>query len=126
MNIHRPNQVWVSDITYIGKREKPCYLSLITDAYSKKIVGYEVSNTMCTTHVVKALKMAHKQRKTKEMLIHHSDRGGGFNGGGKTGGAGRNDGDICLHFFHTNKLLSVGSLFEYLFTHWFNGSGRLQ
>ena len=75
LNIHRPNQVWVSDITYIGKREKPCYLSLITDAYSKKIVGYEVSNTMCTTHVVKALKMAHKQRKTKEMLIHHSDRG---------------------------------------------------
>jgi len=75
LNIHRPNQVWVSDITYIGKREKPCYLSLITDAYSKKIVGYEVSNTMCTTHVAKALNMAQKQRKTKENLIHHSDRG---------------------------------------------------
>jgi putative transposase len=75
LNIHRPNQVWVSDITYIGKREKPCYLCLITDAYSKKIVGYEVSNTMCTTHVVKALKMAQNQRKTIENLIHHSDRG---------------------------------------------------
>lgn len=75
MNIYRPNQVWVSDITYIGKREKTCYLSLITDAYSKKIVGYEVSNTMCTTHVVKALRMAQKQRKTTESLIHHSDRG---------------------------------------------------
>jgi len=75
LNIYRPNQVWVCDITYIGKREKPCYLSLITDAYSKKIVGYEVSNTMCTTYVVKALKMAQKQRKTIENLIHHSDRG---------------------------------------------------
>ena len=75
LNIHRSNQVWVSDITYIGKREKPCYLSLITDAYSKKIVGYEVSSTMCTNHVVKALKMAQNQRKTIENLIHHSDRG---------------------------------------------------
>jgi putative transposase len=75
IQINRANQVWVSDITYIGKREKPCYLSLVTDAYSKKIVGYEVSNTKCTTHVVKALKMAQKQRPIKENLIHHSDRG---------------------------------------------------
>lgn len=42
LEINKPEQVWVSDITYIGKREKPCYLSLITDAYSKKIVGYNV------------------------------------------------------------------------------------
>lgn len=75
LEIDRPNQVWVSDITYIGKREKPCYLSLITDAYSKKIVGFEVSNTMCTSHMVKALKLAQRQRNTKEALIHHSDRG---------------------------------------------------
>lgn len=74
-SITRSNQVWVSDITYIGRRDKPCYLSLITDAYSKKIVGYEVSSTMCTKYVIKALKMAQKQRKTKEDLIHHSDRG---------------------------------------------------
>lgn len=75
VTVCRPNQVWVSDITYIGKRESPCYLSLVTDAYSKKIVGFEVSQTMCTPHVVKALKMAQKQRKTNEPLIHHSDRG---------------------------------------------------
>jgi len=75
LEIDRPNKVWVSDITYIGKREKPCYLSLITDAYSKKIVGFEVSNTMCTSHMVKALKLAQRQRNTKEALIHHSDRG---------------------------------------------------
>ena len=75
IEINRPNQVWVSDITYIGKREKPCYLSLITDAYSKKIVGFEVSNTMCTSNVIQALHKAQKQRKTKKLLIHHSDRG---------------------------------------------------
>lgn len=75
LEICRPNQVWVSDITYIGKREKPCYLSLITDAYSKKIVGYYASNTLNTESSIKALKMAQKQRKSNESLIHHSDRG---------------------------------------------------
>ncbi|NOJ76750.1 IS3 family transposase, partial [Empedobacter stercoris] len=39
----KPNNVWVSDITYLGNRENPAYLSLITDAYSKKIVGFDVS-----------------------------------------------------------------------------------
>ena len=39
LQICRPEQVWVSDITYIGKRDNPCYLSLITDAYSKRIIG---------------------------------------------------------------------------------------
>ena len=48
LQIHRPEQVWVSDITYIGKRDNPCYLSLVTDAYSKKIVGYNVSDNMNT------------------------------------------------------------------------------
>ena len=67
LKINRPNQVWVSDITYIGKREKPCYLSLITDVYSKKIVGFEVSDTMCTNQVVKALFMAQKQRKQNNL-----------------------------------------------------------
>lgn len=76
LNIKRPEQVWVSDITYIGKREKPCYLSLITDAYSKKIMGYEVSDSLSTQGCINALKMAHKNRVFKtEQLIHHSDRG---------------------------------------------------
>jgi len=43
LEIKRPEQVWVSDITYIGNRQNPIYLALITDAYSKKIVGYDVS-----------------------------------------------------------------------------------
>lgn len=76
LKINRPEQVWVSDITYIGKREKPCYLSIVTDAYSKKIMGYYVADNMNTESSIRALEMAVKQRKNREMpLIHHSDRG---------------------------------------------------
>ncbi len=76
LQITKPEQVWVSDITYIGKREKPCYLSLITDAYSKKIVGYNVSENLNTESSLVALKRAIKQRENKKApLIHHSDRG---------------------------------------------------
>ena len=76
LEINRPEQVWVSDITYIGKREKPCYVSIITDAYSKKIMGHYVADNMNTQSSVMALKMAIQQRKDKEIpLIHHSDRG---------------------------------------------------
>lgn len=74
--VNRPEEVWVSDITYIGKREKPCYLSLVTDAYSKKIMGYYVADNMDTESSIMALKMAIKSRKdNKAPLIHHSDRG---------------------------------------------------
>lgn len=72
----RPEQLWVSDITYIGTREKPMYLSLVTDAYSKLIVGYDVSASLHTCGVKRALQMAIKKRiYPKETLIHHSDRG---------------------------------------------------
>ena len=56
LEINRPEQVWVSDITYIGKRDNPCYLSLITDAYSKKIMGYYVAENLNTQSSLKALK----------------------------------------------------------------------
>jgi len=76
LQIQRPEQVWVSDITYIGKRENPCYLSLVTDAYSKKIVGFNVADNMNTESSMVALKNAVKNRKyTSLSLIHHSDRG---------------------------------------------------
>jgi putative transposase len=76
LEINRPNQVWVSDITYIGNREKPCYLSIVTDAYSKKIMGYYVADNINTESSVKALNMDIKQRKGKKTpLIYHSDRG---------------------------------------------------
>lgn len=76
IDINRPEQVWVADITYIRKRDNPCYLSLVTDAYSKKIMGYYVANNLNTESSVMALKMAIKQRIYKDLpLIHHSDRG---------------------------------------------------
>lgn len=76
LQITHPEQVWAADITYIGKREKPCYLSLITDAYSKKIVGYHVSDSLSSAGSISALKMAYKTRSSKASKpIHHSDRG---------------------------------------------------
>jgi putative transposase len=76
LSIVRPEQVWVSDITYVGNRSNPMYLSLVTDAYSKKVMGYNVSNTLETKGVLNALKMAISRRKyPNQTLIHHSDRG---------------------------------------------------
>jgi transposase InsO family protein len=76
LQIQRPEQVWVSDITYIGKRENPCYLSLVTDAYSKRIMGFNVADNMNTESSLVALNNALKLRKDKTLsLIHHSDRG---------------------------------------------------
>jgi len=76
LEILRPEQVWVADITYVGHRNNPMYLALITDAYSKRIKGYNVSSSLETTGSVKALKMAIKNRQyPKKQLIHHSDRG---------------------------------------------------
>jgi transposase InsO family protein len=57
----RPEHVLVSDITYIKSREKTHYLSLVTDAYSRKIVGYKLSDDMSAEHVVKAFNLAIKQ-----------------------------------------------------------------
>ena len=74
--IKQPEQVWVSDITYIGNRKNPMYLSLVTDAYSKKIMGYNVSDSLAAQGAIAALEMAVKNRKySKKSLIHHSDRG---------------------------------------------------
>ena len=71
----RPEQYFVSDITYIKSREKTHYLSLVTDAYSRKIMGFKLSDDMSTENVVQALHMAVLKRKTQQSLIHHSDRG---------------------------------------------------
>ena len=74
--VTKPNQVWVADITYIGNRKKPSYLSLITDAYSKKIVGHHVSENLATEGSLLALKKAINHTNLKEKsIIHHSDRG---------------------------------------------------
>lgn len=74
-NPERAEQVFVSDITYVKSRENTHYLSLVTDAYSRKIMGYKVSDNLNTENMLKALKMAVRNRKSNLPLIHHSDRG---------------------------------------------------
>ncbi len=71
----RPEEVFVSDITYVESKEGVHYLSLVTDAFSRKIVGYHLSNEMKATDVVKALNMALRNRYYEHGAIHHSDRG---------------------------------------------------
>jgi putative transposase len=68
-------QVWVADITYLPTKEKCVYLSLVTDAYSRKIVGWHVHDSLHTEPVAKALKMALRARQSDQRLVHHSDRG---------------------------------------------------
>jgi putative transposase len=71
-----PNQLWVSDITYIRLHRKFAYLSLVTDAYSRKIVGYELCKTLSANGCVAALKMAVSNNPVvSQDLLHHSDRG---------------------------------------------------
>lgn len=72
----RSNQLWVSDITYVETVSGFVYLNLITDAYSRKIVGWAIGETLEAKYTIEALKMALKQiPKGTEGLIHHSDRG---------------------------------------------------
>ena len=76
VKLNRADQLWVSDITYIrltGKRF--AYLSLVTDAYSRKIVGFHISDSLLTEGPVAALQMALGNRSGDGPLIHHSDRG---------------------------------------------------
>lgn len=72
----KANKLWVSDITYIQTAKGFVYLSLVTDAYSRKIVGWAIGNTLEAKYTVEALRMALKQvPKGTKGLIHHSDRG---------------------------------------------------
>lgn len=75
VNADQPETVFVSDITYVESDEGVHYLSLVTDACTRKIMGYEVSREMKASDVVKALKMAVRSRLNTAPLIHHSDRG---------------------------------------------------
>jgi putative transposase len=72
----RPEQLWVTDITYIKTQHGHNYLALVTDAFSKQIMGYNLANHMRTSLCTEALAMAIKNRKyPNQKLIHHSDRG---------------------------------------------------
>ena len=72
-----PNQLWVSDITYIDLVDNCSYLHLVTDAYSRKIIGWRLSDTLGAENTLEALRMAIGQATADQLhqLIHHSDRG---------------------------------------------------
>jgi len=71
----KANQLWVSDITYIRLNHGFCYLSIVTDGCSRKILGYCLHPTLSSQGAINALQMAIGQSKGRESLIHHSDRG---------------------------------------------------
>lgn len=75
--IDKPGLVWVADITYLSLADRFIYLFLITDAYSRKIIGFDLSDTLAATGALNALQMATVQYKPVKYhkLIHHSDRG---------------------------------------------------
>lgn len=70
-----PEKLWVADITYLPVQQGQAYLSLVTDACSRKIVGYHVHDSLHASSVLKALKVTVKTRQSEGELIHHSDRG---------------------------------------------------
>lgn len=75
MLVKESGRLWVSDITYISLREGYCYLSLVTDAYSRRIMGYCLWPTLKKEGPLNALDMALSARDGNKALIHHSDRG---------------------------------------------------
>ena len=76
ISVNAPEQLWVSDITYLKTEEGNCYLNMITDAYSRRIMGYCVADNMEATTMRQALDMAIASRiYPGQPLVHHSDRG---------------------------------------------------
>lgn len=71
----RPNEKWVADITYVGTEEGWLYLAAVMDLYSRRIVGWSMSDRIDKTLTMSALDMAVRHRRPDVGLVHHSDRG---------------------------------------------------
>lgn len=71
----RPDKVWCADITYLWTLQGWLYLAVILDLFSRKVVGWAMSNRINAQLVVDALRMAYWRRKPPPGLLHHSDRG---------------------------------------------------
>jgi transposase InsO family protein len=73
----RPNQLWVSDFTYVSTWQGWLYVAFVIDVYARRIVGWRVSRSMQTDFVLDALEQAlyERQPERAESLVHHSDRG---------------------------------------------------
>lgn len=77
LDVNRPDQVWVADITYLRLAAGFCYLALLTDMFSRRIVGYDVSDSLELSGATRALRAALKRRESNrfdEQTVHHSDR----------------------------------------------------
>jgi len=74
-DVDAPHKAWVSDITYLNTKDKFVYLSLVTDVYSRKIVGWSLDVSLAVEGAMNALRKAIKQCPDTKHLIHHSDRG---------------------------------------------------
>jgi transposase InsO family protein len=73
--VERPNQVWVSDITYIPTEEGWLYLASTMELFSRAVVGWSMSSSLKAVSATSALRMAIERRQPAEGLVHHSDRG---------------------------------------------------
>jgi len=78
IELHRINQIWVGDITYIGLPKQFAYLAILMDLFSRNIVGWSLDLNMEAPLVISVLKSAIKQRQPPPGLIHHTDRGGQY------------------------------------------------
>lgn len=70
-----PNQIWVTDLTYVWTQEGWLYASVILDLWSRRVVGWATAETLHTTLALRALRMAIQHRRPPKGLLHHSDRG---------------------------------------------------
>lgn len=76
LELKQPEQLWVADITYLSTRQETLYLHLVSDAYSKQIMGYTLGKDLKAESTVKALQMALRRRVYQNRnILHHSDRG---------------------------------------------------
>ncbi len=75
LNLTGRNQLWVADITYVRLRETFLYLAIVMDAFSRRIVGWELGETLCADLALAALGRALADRRIEPGIVHHSDRG---------------------------------------------------
>lgn len=75
LTVDGPNQLWVADITYIHLPRELCYLAVVLDAFSRRVIGWQLDTHLGVTLTVAALQMALAQRELTRPLVHHSDRG---------------------------------------------------
>ena len=78
------NQLWVADITYLRLRREFVYLAVLLDAYSRRVIGWALGRTLQAELTLSALRLALRQRQPAAGLVHHSDRGVPYAGGGYT------------------------------------------